>query len=418
MTALQRTNAFALHVGVAGCVLLGFAIPTSRALFNIGAFLIIVGWVFSGHFRDKWLSISRNSLFLPVTGICAMLLLGASYTSAPSVDVLEHWERYSKFILVLMIISLLTEQRYRRWMWWAFVIGCSVVLASTYLNIFFLLPWSKTKNLGLGVDHAVFIDYIAQSLVIALFAVLLWLWARRTKSRHLRLVLFLFCALAFFSITNLTSSRIGYVIVFSLAVLVPLISLPRRWAFYIALAAGAVALAVLLFNDLASTRVQEAFSEAAAYQHGEIFTSTGARLKMWSTATTLWLEAPWVGHGTGAYHALAKDAFANEIMCKIGCFHPHNQFLFFAVDHGLVGVLLFCAYLVSAVAMALQRSQAEKTLFLAFITILFVDALAHGPLWLFMEAYFSFGMMALLAAGPSGLFQLKGSRDDAAEAPA
>lgn len=418
MNLVQRANGFAFHVGVVGCMLLGFAIPTSRALFNIASLLIMLGWIFSGRVREKWHSISQNTLFWPVVGIWVMLLLGALYTSAPWHDVLEHWERYSKFFLMLMIISLLTDQRHRRWVWWAFILGCSVVLVSTYLNIFVVLPWSKTKNLGLGVDHAVFIDYIAQSLVIALFAVVLWLWARRPGAWPWRIALFLLCASALFSITHLTTSRIGYGVVLSLAVMVPLLSVPRRWAMVTALLAGIAALAVLLLTDLASARVQQVFSEAAAYKQGDVFTSTGARMQMWRTSFNLWMQAPWIGHGTGAYHELAKEAFANDTMCKIGCFHPHNQFLFFAVDHGVVGVLLFCTYLFGAVTMALQRNQAEKTLFLAFLAILFIDALAHGPLWLFMEAYFSFGIMALLAAGPSGLFGPRVTPLDAVGAPA
>jgi len=250
VTLVYRANNVAFHIGVVGCVLLGFAIPTSRALFNIAALLIIFGWVFSGQFSKKWHVIRCNQLFWPVIGVIAMLLLGAIYTSAPWRDVVEHWERYSKFLLLLMMISLLTEQRHRRWVWWAFISACGVVLVSTYLNIFFFLPWSKTKNLGLGVDHAVFIDYIAQSLVIALFAVLVWLGALRVKRVILRAAfVFLFLA-ALFSITHLTSSRIGYVVILGLAVLIPFVSLPRRWAISAALFAAAAVLLVLFIPIL------------------------------------------------------------------------------------------------------------------------------------------------------------------------
>lgn len=404
MSVLHRAQAAAFGTGVAGCVLLGFAIPTSRALFNIAALLIIVGWVFSGQFASKWHTIRHSPLFWPIVGIWSMLLLGALHTTAAWADVQEHWERYSKFFLVLMVISLLTDQRHRRWMWWAFIAACSIVLVSTYLNVFFLLPWSKSQALGLGADHAVFIDYIAQSLVMALFAVVLWLKALSADHWTLRAPLVLLCVAALISITHLTSSRIGYGVVLALAVLVPLLSVPRKWAFAAAIAAVLGAAAVLLFSEVAHARLQLMLSEAASYKQGEVFTSTGARLHMWLTSFDIWMQAPWIGHGTAAYHDLAKIAFNNDTMCHIGCFHPHNQFLFFAVDHGLVGVLLFCAYLVAAASMAWRREAAERTLFLGFLTILFVDALAHGPLWLFMEAYFSFGVMALLAAGPSGLF--------------
>lgn len=404
MSVLHRAQAAAFGTGVAGCVLLGFAIPTSRALFNIAALLIIVGWVFSGQFAYKWHTIRHSPLFWPIVGIWSMLLLGALHTTAAWADVQEHWERYSKFFLVLMVISLLTDQRHRRWMWWAFIAACSIVLVSTYLNVFFLLPWSKSQDLGLGANHFVFIDHIAQSLVMALFAVVLWLKALSSSHWFMRALLALFCLAALISITHLTSSRIGYGVVMALAVLLPLLSVPRKWAVAAAVAGVLVAAAVLLFSELASTGLQRMLSEAATYKQGEVLTSTGARLHMWLTSFDLWMQAPWIGHGTAAYHDLAKIAFNNDTMCQIGCFHPHNQFLFFAVDHGLVGVLLFCAYLAAAASMAWRREAAESTLFLGFLTILFVDALAHGPLWLFMEAYFSFGVMALLAAGPSGLF--------------
>lgn len=404
MSAMQRVQSGFFQLGVLGCVLLGFAIPTSRALFNIAAVLIIAGWLCSGHYATKWQVVRQSPLFWPVVGLWALLLLGATYTSAAWGDVVEHWERYSKFFLVFMVMGLLPDQRHRRWMWWAFIAACAVVLVSTYLNVFFLLPWSKSQNLGLGADHAVFIDYIAQSLVMGMFAVLLWSAAIQGPRWPHRLIWGALCLAAVFSITHLTSSRIGYGVVLVLSVLLPLLAAPKRWAWAVAIGAVAGVLALLLLADVASQRIAQVFSEAANYREGDVLTSTGARLHMWVTSWQLWMQAPWFGHGTGAYHDLAKAAFNNDTMCQVGCFHPHNQFLFFAVDHGLAGVVFFSAYLLAAVYIGWSRAFSEKTLMLGFVAIVFVDALAHGPLWLFMEAYFSFGLMALLAAGPSGLF--------------
>lgn len=411
MSNSERLRHVFFHVGVVGCVLLGFAIPTSRALFNLASLLIILGWIFSGHFQDKWNTLLRNRLFLPVAGLCAMLLLGATYSSAPWEDVIDHWERYSKFLLLLMVISLLTQQRHRRWMWFSFIAACSVVLVSTYLNIFFHLPWSKTQNTGWGVDHSVFIDYIAQSLVMGLFASILWFAALSARYWPWRIFNYIGCLAALISVTHLTSSRIGYGVVIALMVTMPLLSLPRRWSIAAAVAGATSALSILLLSDLGNYRLQQAINEVSLFQKGEIFTSTGARLHMWLTSFDLWMRAPWIGHGTGAYHSLVKEAFANDIMCQIGCFHPHNQFLFFAVDHGLVGVILLSIYILIAGRMAWRRETSEKGIFLAFLVIFFIDAFAHGPLWLFMEAYFSFGIMALLASGPSGLFETPSQTD-------
>jgi O-antigen ligase len=402
---IKQINSSAFYIGIFGCVLLGFAIPTSRPLFNTASLLIIIGWIFSGQFYLKWQVIKNNPLSWPILGILLILIVGATYTSAPIKDVIDHWNRYSKFLLVLMIITMLTEQRYRRWMWISFLIGCSIVLISTYLNIFFLLPWSKTKNLGLGVDHSVFIDYIAQSLVIVLFAVVLWLLALQSNRWQYRLILFMTCLVAVLSVIFLTASRIGYVIILSISLLVPFLSLSNKRLKFISFIIFALILGLLSISDLSISRIESSIIEMQNYKQGEVFTSTGARIHMWATSINLWMQAPLLGHGTGAYHELSKNAFANELMCQIGCFHPHNQFLFFAVDHGLVGVMLLVLYFITACRIAMMRNLSEKTLFLSFICIVFIDALAHGPLWLFMEAYFSYGIMSMLAAGKSGLFE-------------
>lgn len=404
MTVLQRLNILSWHIGIFGCILLGFAVPTSRAFFNIASALIIFGFIFSGKFIIKWNTIRQNHLFFPILLIIAILIIGATFTSAPFKDILDHWNRYSKFILVLMIISFLTEQRHRRWMWLAFMIGCLVVLISTYLNIFFVLPWSKTKNIGLGVDHSVFIDYIAQSLGIVLFAVLMWLFSLQSSRWLYRFLFFTMSLASIISVIFLTSSRIGYAIVLSISLLVPVLSFSNRRLRFISLILFFILILLLSISDLSISRIQSMLIEIHKYQQGDIFTSTGARLHMWTTAINLWMQAPFIGHGTGSYHELAKNAFANDLMCQIGCFHPHNQFLFFAVDHGLVGVLLLFFYFIAALRVATSRAPPEKILFVSFLCIVFIDALAHGPLWLFMEAYFSFGVMALLASGPSGLF--------------
>lgn len=407
MTVLHRLNTLSWHIGIFGCILLGFAVPTSRAFFNIASVFIIFGFIFSGKFKIKWTTIRQNHLFLPILLIIAMLIIGASFTSAPFKDVLDHWNRYSKFILILMIIGLLTEQQHRRWMWFAFIIGCSIVLISTYMNIFFILPWSKTKNIGLGVDHSVFIDHIAQSLSIIFFAVLMWLLSFQGNRTFYRYLFFTTCAACILSVIFLTASRIGYVIALSISLLVPFLSFSSRRFKFISLTLFLIIIWLISISDLSISRIQSMLIEVQNYRQGDIYTSTGARLHMWTTSINLWMQAPFFGHGTGSYHELAKNAFADDLMCQIGCFHPHNQFLFFAVEHGLVGVVFLLFYFIAALRIALSRILPEKILFVSFLCIVFIDALAHGPLWLFMEAYFSFGIMALLASGTSGLFSNK-----------
>lgn len=407
-----RVKYFFTGMGVVGCILLGFAIPTSRALFNIASLLIILGWVGAGDFKIKWRVVRESPLFWPIVAIWALLFLGAFYSSAAWSDVIEHWSRYSKFFLVFMILGLLRKPWQILWTWYAFIAACGIVLVSTYLNIFFYLPWSKTQSLGLGANHYVFIDHIAQSLVMGMFAALSGLMSWAATNWLARLFWGGLCVAASLSIVLLISSLIGYAVLLSLCLVIPALILPRRNSLLVTGAILVVVLATFFWTEHARTGITEGVNEWMAYPKGEIFSSTGVsstgvRLHIWRTSFELWMQAPWFGHGTGAYHGLAKAAFNNDQMCLIGCFHPHNQFLFFAVDHGLAGVLAFFGYLVSAIWIASRRTEPERAFFLAFVVILLVDSLGHGPLWLFMESYFSFGVMALLASGPTGLFQAR-----------
>jgi O-antigen ligase len=86
-------------------------------------------------------------------------------------------------------------------------------------------------------------------------------------------------------------------------------------------------------------------------------------------------------------------------MCAIGCFHPHNQLLFFAVDYGLIGATLFLFWLWRPIRFAHDSAHPEARLLICFMGVLLVDTMVHGALWIHMEAYFFFAMLALLMSG-------------------
>jgi O-antigen ligase len=43
----------------------------------------------------------------------------------------------------------------------------------------------------------------------------------------------------------------------------------------------------------------------------------------------------------GSYPAVAEANFQDPTMCAIGCLHPHNQYVFYALEFGLIGLGLF-----------------------------------------------------------------------------
>jgi O-antigen ligase len=110
-------------------------------------------------------------------------------------------------------------------------------------------------------------------------------------------------------------------------------------------------------------------------------------------------ESPIMGHGTGAYHTEICRFLDKPEWCEIFRWHPHNQFLLFGANHGLIGVLLYVALLASLYRVAMRSDHAQgKVLLVSLTSILLVDSMINSPLFSSRESHFFLFMMALLVA--------------------
>lgn len=378
-----------------------FAVPTSRALFNLFVWTMVGAWILAGRYRDRWDTMRANPVTLPSLLMVGLVVLGTAYTSASWPEAWDHWKRYSKFLLIIILVSLFDRPTWRRRGWAAFLAACLVVLASTYANVWLDLPWSRTHADGFGRDHSVFTDYIAQGVVMIFFAAVSGSMALRSSRGVGRAAWGALAVLAVLSVTHLTSGRTGVLALGVMSIALLLTEVPLRWRTR-AFVAFVLSLTLLLLSSpLIQQRLAVVIAEVTAYTPGNDYTSSGARLQMWRTSIQLILQAPLLGHGTGSYHGLAAAAFNDATMCRIGCFHPHNQFLFFGVEYGLLGVGLFLFFLFRIFQFSRRERHAESPLIVGFLSILIVDAMVHGPLWLYMEAYFFFTVTALLMSRAS-----------------
>jgi O-antigen ligase len=86
----------------------------------------------------------------------------------------------------------------------------------------------------------------------------------------------------------------------------------------------------------------------------------------------------------------------------VSCIHPHNQYLFFMVDHGLPGLLLYLWVLGCLAALVWRSHGAQRALVTGFLAVLFVDGFINGPFWVTTERHlFATVLPLLMAAWPS-----------------
>ena len=382
-----------------------FCFPISLAATNILMALMLVTWLLAGQFKARWHSVKSNPITLPALLLYGLVIAGTTYSTASGAEMLQHLNKYSKFLFVLLAITLLQDPAWRQRCWRAFGVAMLFTLVSVYANIWFDLPWSVTHNQGWGVDHTVFKDYISQGIMMSLFVLFCIHQFLRVSTLLQRILWGALALLALVSITHLAAGRTAYLALFlSLLIYgITRITSRKKWLF-MGLAGVLVALLVSSSATL-SNRVQLAVTETQAFLSGpkdgsvqHMKTSTGARLAMWQLSVEQIKQRPLIGSGTGSYRHIAKQAFPDSALCGIACVHPHNQFLFFGVEYGLLGIAAYLFYFYRPYRFASALGTPHKALLLGFLGIFFVDSMVHGALWLAVESHFFTFMMALFMA--------------------
>jgi O-antigen ligase len=279
------------------------------------------------------------------------------------------------------------------------------VLLSAFLNIWFVLPWSASKTPGWGLSHHVMYDYIIQNVMMSFFVVLALVKAD-TSYRHKKWGWCLLACMGVISITHLSQGRTGVV------VLLPALMAyaANRFGWRKMLIGLPLVLSLLMAGAMSSSVMRERIEQGASEfsnRNADVFSSIGHRLYNWRTTPQLIAEKPVLGHGTGAYHTEICRFMDKPEWCDTFRWHPHNQYLYFAADYGLVGLGLYLA-LIASLFVAAHRSQdkSARTLLYALASILAVDSLFNSPMFSAKEAEFFLYMMALLVpmcrqAGPA-----------------
>ena len=401
---LDRTTGFFDGMARWSAVGLLIGVPTSIALVNISILFLLIGWFCSGRWPSKWDALRASPLTLPVVLLSLWMLLGIAWSDADRKVIGSHLYVYSKLPLMLILLTVFDQARWRQRAWWAFAIGCLITLGSTYASIWVHIPWADSHQRGFGVSHHIFNDYIAQGLAMSVFVAWAVHQAVLARQPALRWGWAVIVALGVFSITHLLAGRTGQVTVMAmgLAMIMTIESARVRWASVLLLVAGAVVLAFSSPQIIA--RVTQAIAEAQQYEGaGVVSTSIGARLDMWRNAWGMFLDSPWIGHGPGGYRVLSTAIYSIGAQCSVSCIHPHNQYLFFLVDHGLPGLLMYLWVLACLAALVVRSHGAQRALVSGFLTVLFVDGFINGPFWVTTERHlFATVLPLLMAAWPSG----------------
>ena len=373
--------------------------PTALRLSNIPLLLLLVTFALTCRGQGYGTVAGSTPVLWVFLALYGLVLVGAIYTSGTQEWVLVHFAKYAKFVYASIIILLLTgEQKIQKIALNAFVVAMLFILASTWLNVWFLLPWSVTQDTGWGKTHHVFGDYITQNVMMGFFTVIVVHRTIQTRRWGLRLFWACTAAMAAFSISHLSQGRTGLVLLAVGLLGYALAAARGKWLFRSLVGVALLIAVVFGSSTILQNRFKQAIEEA---QRSDVdnMSSIGHRLYNYKITPKLIAEKPFFGHGTGAYHTEICRLVDKPEWCQIFSWHPHNQFLFFGADHGLLGILIYGLLFVMLYRTALRSpSRDAKVLLVALTSILFFDSLINSPLFSSRESQFFAYMLALLVS--------------------
>ncbi|MFB1016674.1 MAG: O-antigen ligase family protein [Burkholderiaceae bacterium] len=377
------------------------ALPFYKGLFNTAVALYVLCWLLAGNWAHKWRRFTNNQPAQWWAALTLWVLMGMLYVPLPWGDL----DKPTTFVIkgVFMLMAMLAiEQQHLRWYVTAFVVTNLWVVFITLGWQLELIPLQLQTVSGQWLARAS-TDHISQGIRLALTAGLLLYVAQASVGKPVYKTLALVagaCAAAFV-VGYLATGRTGYIALVAVGLVFAVWRRPpRRWLLGIALigllAYGAYSQSSTVQNQVNRVFSQSQMSAGDARDH----TSVGARMAMWSFALQAIQERPMLGAGSGGYPAVATAHFKDTTTCSIGCAHAHNQFLFFGVENGLIGMALFIGFIASALTAAWRVSAPLVSGAAASVmAVLVTDSLTHGPFWIANEFHlFAMALPVALAA--------------------
>ena len=278
--------------------------------------------------------------------ICAAFSLSLLWTNASLADAVTNLVKHLKLLEVLLLSVLLRTARDARIAITAFALGQAVFILSAWLLVGGVpVPWAKMGQ----SPYTVFTSYLDQSIIFASSAAVIW---------HLngelgwpRWVAGMIAAAALTIVLLLLEGRTGYVVALSMIALIVLWWVPKQWRLAASLVVPAAVLVGLFLGSATfHGRVAKVLNEGQAYANdAHIDTSAGWRLNAWHRSLQAIAERPALGHGVGSFTATVKrleGPTADKTFGTGKSSNPHQEFLLWGVELGVIGPLLLIGLIV------------------------------------------------------------------------
>jgi O-antigen ligase len=378
-------------------IIAAIAAPISTAVASIASVALLVFWLLSGQalltLKLSWQQPVGKMILLFV----AWLLIGTLYADTDWSSKLETLSSWKKLFYVFLLIGVFQPLQWQKRFVYSYFIA--MVVAGIVAILFWALDLVVRQDREIGIfmtNHATQSTAFVAALLCAIFLV------REPLTTQQKYAVWAGIAIFLFNIFFVSTGRSGYLAVpiaaiFALGSIYGYSKLPQI--------IGIAAIVLLAFGLNSSTlqeRFRLAWDEQASYQSSKDLTSVGIRVVFYQNTLELIEKAPWFGYGTSSF----KPTYSNYASAKsqgwqgTSTSDPHNQYLFIWLENGLIGLLLFFAYIVVALRQGMNNKP-YGPIAASFLVAICASSLFNSHFKTFAEGYLLAFFLGALLSRPS-----------------
>ncbi len=375
---------------------LPFLIFFPQGLLYAGVVIYLVALVISGEYRVKYDNVRNHPLAIPVAVIFLITLVVAVTGDRTAPKFWSGFAHYQIYIFLLLFLAA-GKGEWQRMARRMFVAGGMAAASCFYLRELGLLPevelfssyinYSGNNSIAIGIMMSLVSGILLSECVAE----------RGLRQVLLRTALFSYVC---FALLFYAQTRTGALVFFLLAGIVFLQLLVHSWKKAATFLIAITLVAAVAWQLSPSLRIRVVHTIAAV----ELAVSNVAnaekdiRVELYQVAAEIALERPILGHGIGQWLPLNRQrAYTDRAKAMTT---PHNDYLLYAVEIGLVGLSAFLLTWVAQLWLAV-RIGGQSGIWLLMVTIGLIVGGAFNAI--LRDSVFGMPFMVLLAIPLAGL---------------
>ncbi len=252
-----------------------------------------------------------------------------------------------------------------------------VVLSSWFLWLSLPLPWAMTEfPLSAGI---VFASTLEQPVMSTLMLVVVWFLRAEIPQKWRQPVVVIALVLTIANVFFVMTGRTGYLVMLLAISLAIFWLLPKKFRPVAVLFPILMALVLGFVSTRFQTKMAEIKRDVLEYQKGNFDTSQAQRLDYWVKSLQAVQDKPLIGHGVGSWRVnYLRLGGADQVNPPS---NPHQQFLLWAVEGGLIGLVFLLAIFAAIYRDSRQLDSSAQQALRATLAITILMGMMNCPLF-------------------------------------